>query len=64
MLLPSTVSCLHFSYYTLRDIIFFLENAEVGVAQYRVNVNAATGVTAVVVADSKDLKGYLTGAWQ
>lgn len=30
-------------------------------AQYRVSVNAANGVTAVVVADSKNLKSYLTG---
>lgn len=50
-------------YYTLRDIIFFLENAEVGMAQYRVNVNAAPGVTAVVWSDAKNLKSYLTGGF-
>lgn len=48
-------------YYTLRDIIFFLENASAGVAQYRNNVKEAVGVTAVTHVDSKDLKNYLTG---
>mmetsp|Transcript_15704 Transcript_15704/g.26176 ORF Transcript_15704/g.26176 Transcript_15704/m.26176 type:complete len:460 (+) Transcript_15704:84-1463(+) len=48
-------------YYTLRDIIFFLENAAAGVVQYRNNVREAVGVTAVTHVDSKDLKNYLTG---
>jgi hypothetical protein len=47
-------------YYTLRDVIFFLENANLQISEYRAKVNAA-GVTAVVVLDSPNLMSYLTG---
>lgn len=47
-------------YYTLRDVIFFLENANLPISEYRAKVNAA-GVTAVVVQDSPFLMSYLTG---
>lgn len=47
-------------YYTLRDVIFFLENANLQISEYRAKVNAA-GVTAVVVLDSPNLMNYLTG---
>jgi hypothetical protein len=47
-------------YYTLRDVIFFLENANLQISEYRAKVNAA-GVTAVVVQDSPLLMAYLTG---
>ena len=50
-------------YYSLRDVFFFWEHAEDGVAQYRTSVSKTAGVTAVVVADAKDLKGYLTGTY-
>jgi hypothetical protein len=47
-------------YYTLRDIIFFLENADLSISEHRSKVIEA-GVTAVVVQDRGDLKKYLTG---
>lgn len=47
-------------YYTLRDVIFYLENANLQISEYRAKVNAA-GVTAIVVQDSPHLMQYLTG---
>eukprot|EP01036_Dinobryon_divergens_P022673 gene22673-30954_t len=48
-------------YYTLRDIIFFLENVETPVAEYRRNAMSSK-LTAVIEQDKTDLKNYLTGA--
>ena len=48
-------------YYTLRDVIFYLENADVSVAEYRRKV-VTMRYTAVVEHDKASLKGYLTGA--
>ena len=47
-------------YYTLRDIIFFLQNESADVHEYRIKADAA-GVTAVVVQDVTPLRDYLTG---
>ena len=48
-------------YYTLRDVIFYLENADASVAEYRRKV-VTMRCTAVVELDKASLKGYLTGA--
>lgn len=48
-------------YYTLRDVIFYLENADATVAEYRRKV-VTMRCTAVVELDKASLKGYLTGA--
>lgn len=48
-------------YYTLRDVIFFLENAEQSVADYR-RETVKQRLTAVVEADKASLKGYVTGS--
>lgn len=48
-------------YYTLRDIIFFLEKFHAGFREYRTMAKEA-GVTAVVVQDTENLRNYLTGA--
>jgi hypothetical protein len=48
-------------YYTLRDILFFLENADASIADYRKEV-VKQRVTAIVEADKAALKGYVTGA--
>lgn len=48
-------------YYTLRDVIFYLENADAAVAEYRRKV-VTMRCTAVVELDKASLKGYLTGA--
>ena len=47
-------------HYTLRDVIFFLENADLPLSEYRQKVQDAR-VTAVVVQDQSNLKKYLTG---
>lgn len=47
-------------YYKLRDVVFFIENSELPIAEYRRKVLTAKVVT-VVEKDSKDLKEYLTG---
>lgn len=47
-------------YYTLRDVIFFLENADLQLSEYRLKVNDA-GVTAVVIQDRVNLNKFLTG---
>lgn len=47
-------------FYTLRDVIFFLENADVTVADYRRKA-VETRTTAVVEQDRQALKNYLTG---
>ena len=48
-------------YYTLRDVIFFLEKFHSGFREYRTMAKEA-GVTAVVVQDTENLRNYLTGA--
>lgn len=47
-------------YYTLRDIIFYLDNAEVPNQEYRKEVVKAK-LTAIVEQDKADLKNYLQG---
>jgi len=47
-------------YYTLRDVIFCLENDGRGIPEYRSKATSI-GVTAVVVNDLQDLRNYLTG---
>ena len=47
-------------YYTLRDVIFFLENNEIGVGEYR-RLCAEKKITAVVEQDKQSLKSYLLG---
>jgi parafibromin len=47
-------------YYTLRDVIFYLENADATVAEYRRKV-VTMRCTAVVEHDKASLKDYLTG---
>lgn len=47
-------------FYTLRAIVFFLENSEGSVAEYRRKAVEAK-VTAVVEQDRQALKNYLTG---
>ena len=49
------------TFYTLRDVIFFLENADNSVADYRREA-VKHRLTAVVQADQAALKGYVTGA--
>jgi len=44
----------------LRDIIFFLENADIGLSEYRQKAQAA-GIIPVVIQDKENLKKYLTG---
>ena len=48
-------------YYTLRDVVFYLENADSTVAEYRRKV-VTMRCTAVVEVDKASLRGYLTGA--
>ena len=48
-------------YYTLKDIVVFLANADLADADYRKKV-LETRVTAVVGQDRQPLKSYLTGA--
>lgn len=47
-------------YYTLRDVIFYLENADCQVSEYRIKANAK-GITAVTIQDTNNLKMYLQG---
>lgn len=47
-------------FYSLRDVIFFLENADTGVGEYR-RMCVEMRTTAVVEHDKKTLKEYLTG---
>lgn len=47
-------------FYSLKDIIFFLENAEMSVADYRRKA-VESRITAVVEHDRHALKDYLTG---
>ena len=47
-------------FYTLRDVLFFLENADRGVAEFR-RMCVEKRVTAVVEQDKQSLKSYLTG---
>eukprot|EP01041_Mallomonas_annulata_P006216 gene6216-12590_t len=47
-------------YYTLKDIIFFLENDGKGISEYR-SKTVEVGCQSVVVQDISDLKEYLTG---
>lgn len=47
-------------FYTLRDVIFFLENADISLADYRRKA-VETRTTAVVEQDRQALKNYLTG---
>jgi hypothetical protein len=47
-------------YYSLRDVIFYLENADATVAEYRRKV-VTMRCTAVVEHDKASLKDYLTG---
>ena len=47
-------------FYTLRDVIFFLENADISLAEYRRKA-VETRTTAVVEQDRQALKNYLTG---
>ena len=47
-------------YYTLRDVIFFLENSDISVADYR-RKSFEAKVLAVVEQDKKSLKDYLAG---
>ena len=42
-------------YYTLKDVIFFLENVDVALSEYRSKA-AALNITAVVIADKQNLK--------
>ena len=48
------------SYYTLKDVIFFLGNMDLSLQEYRKKVVSAR-VTAIVEADKQDLKDYLLG---
>lgn len=48
------------SYYTLREIIFFLENAEASIAEYRTKANQQN-IIAVTTQDKQNLLKYLTG---
>jgi Paf1 complex subunit CDC73 N-terminal len=48
-------------YYTLKDVIFYLENIEDSIVEYR-KKTVFQKVTAITEADKKDLKDYLTGA--
>lgn len=45
----------------MRDIIFFLENVNTPLAEYRKLAFKARHVAAIVQADIKNLKSYLTG---
>lgn len=47
-------------YYTLRDIIFFLENIDCAIGEYR-RLCLDRKIVAVVEQDRASLKGYLTG---
>jgi hypothetical protein len=47
-------------YYTLRDVIFFLENVDLPVAEYRKRC-LTLKVAGVVEQDRQNLKSYLTG---
>ena len=47
-------------FYTLRDVMFFLENSELPVGEYRREV-VKLKIQAVVEADKQALKGYVTG---
>ena len=48
-------------FYTLKDVIFFLENSNLSVADYRRKTVEAR-ITAVVEQDRHDLLSYLTGS--
>lgn len=47
-------------FYTIRDVLFFMENAEMGVAEFR-RLCVEKRITAVVEQDKQALKGYLLG---
>lgn len=47
-------------FYSLRDVLFYLENAEIPMADYRRKVVTAR-ITAIVETDKSNLKSYLTG---
>lgn len=48
-------------YYTVKDVIFFLENLDISFAEYRRKLVNQRTITAVVETDRKALKEYLTG---
>ncbi len=48
-------------FYTLKDVIFFLENSNLSVADYR-KKSVEARITAVVEQDRHDLLSYLTGS--
>lgn len=47
-------------FYTLRDVIFYLERVDKGVAEYR-RLALFAKLQAITVTDSENLKDYLTG---
>ena len=47
-------------FYTLRDVIFFLENSELSLVESRTKAQAL-GITPVVSQDQADLMAFLTG---
>ena len=47
-------------YYKLQDVIFFLENVDASVTDYRKKA-VLQKIVAIVEADKNDLKNYLTG---
>lgn len=47
-------------FYSLRDIIFFLENAQLPIAEYRRKA-VENKITAIVEQDRNHLQKYLTG---
>ena len=47
-------------YYTVKDVIFFLENMDLSMQEYRKKV-VSSRVTAIVEADKQDLRDYLLG---
>ena len=47
-------------YYTVREILFYLQYADAKISEYRQAAQKA-GIAAVVTDDAKDLRRYLTG---
>jgi hypothetical protein len=65
LFLTNSSKCIHTAtadyFYTLKDVIFFLENAELSIAEYRRKIVHRKDIIAVVVEDTENLKNYLTG---
>ena len=53
-------SSVKIDFYTIRDVVFFLENAELSIVESRAKAQAL-GINPVMTQDKADLMAFLTG---